>query len=87
MKFQGALIREQNVTFAIVIVKEHILQGSSQTKDETLRSFQPLFPGVPVTLMAQNHHGIPTYYGRPDIVNFLSNVSIDRIPWKEYTYN
>ncbi len=85
MKFQGALITEQRVTFAIVIVKERILNGSTTEKNETRHSFQRFFPGVPIILMAQDYRGIPSFYGRRDIVDFLSNISIDRIPWKEYT--
>ena len=30
MQFDGALIREQGVTFAVVIVKQHVLQCTNQ---------------------------------------------------------
>lgn len=83
-KFQGALITEQRVTFAIVIVKKHILDSPSQRED-TRDSFGGVFPGVPIILMAQDSRGTPTYHGRKDIVNFLANVPIEAIPWKEYT--
>jgi hypothetical protein len=86
MKFQGALIREQNVTFAIVIVKSFVLQNSSEI-ERARRSFQPFFPGRPIILMAQDSRGIPTYQGRHDIVAFLANIDPSRIPWKEYTIN
>lgn len=85
MKFQGALITEQGVTFAIVIVKPNVLNGPQSEKDATRRSFQPYFPGVPLILMAQDSNGTPTYYGRDDIVKFLANIDMRRIPWKEYT--
>jgi hypothetical protein len=84
VRFQGALVREQGVTFAIVIVKEHILNVPSQAKS-AIRSFQPLFPQAPIVLMAQDARGRPAYYGRHDLVNFLSRVSLSTIPWKEYT--
>lgn len=83
MNFQGALVTEQGVTFAIVIVKPHVIQNSF-TARETLRGFAPRFPGVPVVLMAQDYRGVPTYYGRKDIVNFLANVPMECIPWREY---
>ena len=86
MEFQGALIREQGVTFAIVIVKPHVLQGDDQAR-AAISSFQPLFPGAPIVLMAQNHRGIPTYYGRKDLVRFLSRVPMGSIPWKQYRTN
>jgi hypothetical protein len=84
MKFQGALIKEQGVTFAVVIVKENVIHNRVQS-DQIVKSFQPIFPGIPVVLMAQNHGGIPSYYGRQDIVRFLANLPIESIPWKEFT--
>lgn len=84
MKFQGAVIKEQGVTFAVVIVKKPIINQSTKA-NEAIRSFQPLFPGIPVILMAQDHRGIPTYYGRKDIAKFMANVPLNAVPWKEYT--
>lgn len=86
MKFEGALIKEQGITFAIVVVKPNIVQNSMQAV-ETQNGFSTVFPGVPIVLMAQNSKGVPTYFGRKDIVQFLANISISRIPWKEYNYN
>ena len=84
MRFQGALIKEQGVTFGIVVVKPHVLQN--QTDANTMRSFgNQVFGLVPIILMAQNSRGVPTYLGRQDIVNFLSRISTSRIPWREYT--
>jgi hypothetical protein len=50
-----------------------------------LGSFSGVFPGMPVVLMAQDSRGTPTYYGRRDIVRFLGDISMSRIPWKWYT--
>ena len=86
IKFQGAVIKEQGTTFAVVVVKPSVLQFSSEAEDAS-RSFSRYFPGVPIILMAQNSRGIPTYLGRRDIVNFLANIHISRIPWKEYTFH
>lgn len=84
MRFDGALIKEQNVTFAIVVVKAFVLQSSVE-RDVARRSFSGIFPGVPIILMVQNSRGVPTYQGRSDIVEFLSHISASRIPWKTYT--
>lgn len=84
MQFQGSVLTEQGITFAIVIVKPHVLQSSS-TCEEVRGGFQSHFPGMPVILMAQNSSGVPTYHGRKDIVNFLANIHVSRIPWKRYT--
>ncbi len=86
MKFDGAVIKEQGVTFAIVVVKPSVLDFSTQ-REETRAGFIKYFPGMPIILMTQNSRGIPTYHGKSDIVNFLVNVHPSRIPWKTYTSN
>lgn len=84
MKLQGACIKEQGVTFGILVVKLHVLQ--SPTERSSMQNFGvQLFGMMPIILMAQNAHGIPTYWGRSDIVKFLSRVPVYRIPFKEYT--
>lgn len=85
MHFDGALLKEQGVTFAIVVVKPLVLNSTIEC-DNARRSFTTVFPGVPIILMAQNSRGVPTYQGRTDIVRFLSKVSPSRIPWKRYNY-
>lgn len=86
MKVQGAVIKEHRTTFAIVVVKRHIVDSRSQS-EEAIVSFAQLFPGMPIVLMAQDMRGVPKYRGRRDIVNFLANVHPSRIPWKEYTFH
>lgn len=86
MRFQGALVKEQGLTFAIVIVKSHVIQHTAEAMS-TQQAFSPVFPGVPIVLMAQDSSGVPTYYGRRDIVGFLSNISMEAVPWKEYSFN
>jgi hypothetical protein len=84
MKFQGTVIKEQGITFAIVIVKKQIIDNRSEA-DNAIRDFQPVFPGMPIILMAQDSRSVPTYYGRPDIAKFMAKVPIQNVPWKEYT--
>lgn len=84
MTFDGAVLKEQGVTFAIVVVQPSVF-NSNTTIDNTRRNFSRLFPRMPLILMAQNSRGIPTYQGRTDIVKFLKNVHPSRIPWKRYT--
>jgi hypothetical protein len=83
MQFQGALIREQGQAFAVVLVKPHVLDNSSEANN-TQAAFEPAFPGVPLVLAAQSHRGM-RYYGRPDIVRFLASISSSRIPWRTYS--
>lgn len=82
MEFDGAKIKEQGVTFAIVVVKPYVL--TSSTKELIRASFIPYFGNIPIVLMAQNACGIPTYDGRRDIVHFLASINPARIPWKHY---
>lgn len=84
MRIQGAVIREQGVTFGVVIVKSHVLQNSFEA-DRTISALMPAFPGMPVVLMAQDYRGVPTYYGRRDISRFMAGVPLRRVPWREYT--
>jgi len=86
MQFEGCVLTEQNITFGIAIVKQSVLNSPSQARDAII-GFSRVFGHIPTVLMAQDSRGVPTYYGRTDIVNFLANVSIDRIPWKRYTLN
>lgn len=78
MRFYGAVIKEQEVIFAIVVVKPTVL-NSSTTRESDRNSFSTVIPGMPIILMSQN--------GRTDIVNFLVKVNPRRIPWKTYTIN
>lgn len=84
MKVHGAVIREQGVVFAIVVVNRNVIQSAFQAND-AMRGFSSLFPGMPIVLMAQNNRSTPTYFGRRDIVGFLSKVPVHAIPWKQYT--
>ena len=84
MTLEGAIITEQGITFGIVIVKPHVLQNRA-TANQMIASCQGVLKVAPVVLMAQDGRGTPTYYGRPDIVKFLANISMSRIPWSRFT--
>jgi hypothetical protein len=84
MNFEGAVVKEQGVTFGIVIVRPSVLSSSADRNDMVgfgLRAFGPM----PIVLMAQDGRGVPTYWGRPDIVKFLSRLHAAQIPWKRYS--
>ena len=73
MRFQGAVIKEQGITFGIVVVKPSVLQTPSSQANMQRFGVQA-FGIMPIVLMAQNARGVPTYWGRKDVVNFLSRV-------------
>lgn len=83
MEIDGAIIKEQGVTFAIVIVKKFVIDNRSEA-DRMILSLRSVFPGMPVVLMAIDHRGNPSYYGRSDISKFLANTPMEAIPWKRF---
>lgn len=84
MSFDAALVREQGVTFAVVVVKNHVVSSDSSRRD-AMNAFGTHFPGVPIVLMAQDGRGRPTYWGRPDIVRFLARVPVNALPWNRFS--
>jgi hypothetical protein len=86
MQFEGAVIREQGVIFAVVVVRKQVIDYRTEA-DRAIRSFSWAFPGMPVVLMAQDGRGTPTYYGRPDLSRFLANTPLGAIPWQHYRLN
>lgn len=86
MQIDGAIVRERGVVFAVVSVHDNVVRNRVQAA-AAIRGFGPVFPGIPVILMARDASGRPTYFGRQDIASFLSHVAPDRLPWKRYTLN
>jgi len=86
MQFYGAVVSEQNVTFGIYVVQEHVLGNPAEAADAR-RFFMQALGAMPAVLMAQNSRGVPTYSGRRDLVAFLANIQMSRIPWQTYTLN
>jgi hypothetical protein len=85
-QFEGAVIHEQGVTFAVVIVRPSVIENTIEA-GRAIQSFQPVFPGMLVVLMAQDGRGRPTYYGRRDLSQFMASVPLRAVPWKRYTIN
>ena len=83
MKIRGAVIIEQGVTFAIVVVSRSVTNYTSRAVRVRYQLSQ-FFPNMPIILMSQDSNGTPHYYGRRDIVRFLQSIRLDQIPWKEY---
>ena len=83
MRIQGAVIIEQGVTFAIVVVNQTVTNYTSRAI-QVRNYLSQFFRNMPIILMSQDSNGTPHYYGRKDIVAFLRTVRLDQIPWKEY---
>jgi hypothetical protein len=97
MKFQGAIVTEQGVTFAIVVVRRSAIQPASQADKvreayrnkirEAYRNKIREFQSPPLILAAQNASGAFRFQGRRDIVSYLDSLRdpLHQIPWREYT--
>lgn len=88
MQIDGAIVREQGVTFGVIVVKSSAMSSRFEA-DRTRASFQASlaeFSGIPLILACQDGRGRFTYDGRTDIVDFLASIDSSRIPWKTYTY-
>ncbi|RNB59392.1 hypothetical protein EDM57_04415 [Brevibacillus gelatini] len=83
MKIEAAVIKEQGVTFAVVVVKKSVVDNQFES-ERVIRALMPHFGNIPVVLMGQDYRGRAYYRGRRDIVNFLSRLHISQIPWREY---
>jgi len=67
VKIQGAVIKEQNQEFAVVVVKKHVIDSSS-VANISVQMFGALFPGLPLVLAAQDSSVRFSYYGRKESV-------------------
>ena len=71
-----ALIKEQGITFAAVIVKDHVVT-CQHTGSELIAGLEPTF-GCPVVLRGERNG---RWLGRRDIVNFMARVHPSRVRW------
>ena len=83
MTIEGAVIIEKGVTFAIIHVAPEVTRYTIKST-QTRRALMRFFPGMPIILMSLTSDGKPQYYGRKDIVDFLSGWRLNQIPWKKY---
>lgn len=83
MRFEGALIREQDKRFAVVRVPESVFESTAKVQRERSK-YTEIFPDVPIVLVCQDKKGRTRYHGKTEIVRFLSKVGSHRIPWHEY---
>jgi len=86
IQIDGAIVREQGITFAIAVVKKQVLDSSFEA-DRALEGFRRYFPAMPIVLAAQDGFGRFSYYGRQDISKYLASIRPARIPWRQFTFS
>lgn len=83
MRFEGAVVKEQGVTFGVLMVKRPVLRDA--TRRSEMRAFGTRAWGrMPIVLAAQDGSGRFEFQGRRDIVNFLASIDPARVPWAEW---
>ena len=85
MRYLAAVVNQQGVKVAIVSVDPRTLRSTYEANKVQI-AFAPVFPGLPIVLMSQDMMGAPTFHGRKDLVALLSNVPLNTITWREYSY-
>jgi hypothetical protein len=80
MKLIAAPTREQGQEFVIVLVKDHVIHSAGE-RNEVLVASQRQF-GVRAALLGETQHET---YGPPGSVRWLEGVSIEQLPWREFT--
>lgn len=80
-RMTAALVREQGVTFAVAIVKNHVLNSTS-TSNQTLQAVSAALGCPLVVLMGESNRKLRG--NRQDVVNFVSRLHPSRLPWKEW---
>lgn len=78
----AALVREQGVTFAVALVKNHVLNNPHQA-DDMIRSVAVALGCPLVVLMGESNRKLRG--NRRDVVNFVSRLHPSQLPWKKWT--
>ncbi len=81
-QLNAALVKEQGVTFAVVRVKNHVVNCNT-TSDQMIRSVAAALGCQLVVLMGESNRKLRG--NRQDVVNFVSSIHPARLPWKKWT--
>ena len=73
-----ALIQDQDITFAVVSVKDATL-SEPVAAEKLMETLQTAYQ-CPVVLMGEEHHQL---FGRQEVVEFLNQYNVAQLPWQE----
>lgn len=80
--FTAALVKEQGITFAVVMAKDHVL--NSQTESDMLIMAMAVSMRCPlIVLMGESNRRLRG--NRQDVVRFVANLHPSRLPWRKWT--
>ena len=86
MTVNGAIVRTGGRSFAIVVVEASVLIDSSET-ERYRRELASAFDELDVVLMSRSSAGDAAFDGRPDLVERIADIPLDRVPWQEIEIN
>lgn len=86
MRITGALLKEQGVKFAVVLVTPEVARDSVRALEfrRELATVEDFF-GLPIVLAYRQASKGMTFCGRDDIVDYLQSLPLPAIPWFHYT--
>jgi hypothetical protein len=85
MIYRAALVKQRGIAVGVMSVEPRTVRSTSEAVKGQI-AFAPVFPGLPIVLMAQDMAGDLTYYGCKDLVAILRKVPLDAIRWREYSH-
>lgn len=84
MQFDCALLEIQDVRFAVVIVRPHVLNSSICEEVRCLVSRTIQYKHI--IFLTKDFQGKPTYHGRLDIARLLSKINPYKLPFKTFYF-
>lgn len=82
-QIEGAIVNDQGIKCAIVVVKDDIIQDASKSQ-EAIDAYRHIFPDMPIILLGRDSQGKSSYCGPEDIVKVLAELDPNRIPWSRF---
>ena len=81
-EIHGAIIQDGGMNFAVVSVNQQTAYDHN-AGIQAIQSLESVF-GIPVVLVTTDAYGAPFYCGHIEIVDFMTHVDIQHIPWQKY---
>ena len=80
---EAAAISIQGQRLLIVLVPLALVSSAGEA-DMRIADLRARFDNIDVLLMGQEDDGSPHYHGHPILVELVSDLPIDKMPWKTY---
>lgn len=85
VEIKGSLIKYKDSIFAIIEVSKEIIDDETKAR-AVINQNSFLFPRYPIVLISFHRNGKPILYGKPELIDLIMTMKLERIPWKLYKY-